>query len=151
LCREQNKPLPVSRNYFRSVDYHFWFDVWSSADVPQHSAQLIWQLRNVIRAFPAKMADDSHFWQTGNRNMTETAYTNSQYSTSYSTLIQYMDVTATVWPLETTSGLGDTGSDVIRCRMTSKRLTVDRRDNSHNNGQKWRKTTSDSRFPPNRK
>jgi len=44
---------------------------------------------------------------------------NSQYPTSYSTLIQYMDLTATVWLLETTSGLGDTGSDVIRRWLTS--------------------------------
>jgi len=40
--------------------------------------------------------------QTGSRNMAET---NSQYPTSYSTLIQYMDLSAGVWRLKTTSGL----------------------------------------------
>jgi len=36
------------------------------------------------------------------------ALMNSRYSTSFSTLIQYMDLSATVWPLKTTSGFGET-------------------------------------------
>ena len=52
--------------------------------------------------------------------MAETTSTNSQYTTSYSTFIQYMDLTATVWPLDTTSGLGATGNGDIRHRLTSK-------------------------------
>jgi len=47
-----------------------------------------------------------------------------------------MDLTATVWPLETTSGLGYTGSDVIGRQVTSsKTLTVHTRDILHGNGQ----------------
>jgi len=40
-----------------------------------------------------------------------------------------MDLTATVWPLETTPGLSDTRSDVIRRQVTSnKTVAVHRRD-----------------------
>jgi len=64
--------------------------------------------------------------------MAETAETNSQYPTSYSTLIQHINPTATVWPLKTTSGLNDTGSDVIRPQLTSKKtLTLCRHDILH--------------------
>ena len=56
----------------------------------------------------------------GSGNMTETALTNSQYTTSYSTFIQYTNLTATVWPLGTTSGLGATGSGDTRPRLTPK-------------------------------
>jgi len=54
---------------------------------------------------------------------------NSQYPTSFSTLIQYMDLSATVWPLKTTSGFGKTGNSVGERRLTSNAtLMVDRRD-----------------------
>jgi len=45
------------------------------------------------------------FAKTGSRNMAETTSANSRYPTSYSTLIQYMDISTTVWPLKYTSGL----------------------------------------------
>jgi len=45
--------------------------------------------------------------ETRSRNMAETAYTNSQYPASYSALIEYIDVSAIVWPLKTISRLVD--------------------------------------------
>jgi len=39
--------------------------------------------------------------------MAETAYTNSRYPTSYSTLIQHMAVSTTVWPLKLLPVLSD--------------------------------------------
>jgi len=47
----------------------------------------------------------SAYAETGSINMAETAQTNSQYPTSYSTLIQYVDVSTTHWSLKTTSVL----------------------------------------------
>jgi len=69
----------------------------------------------------------SAYVETGSRNMTESALMNSQYSTSFSTLIQYMDLSATVWPLKTTSGFGETRNGVGERRLTSnKTVTVER-------------------------
>jgi len=61
---------------------------------------------------------------TGSRNVAETAQTDSQYTTSYSTLVQYMDLTGTVRPLRTTSGLGDTGNEVIRHRSMANNTLI---------------------------
>jgi len=62
--------------------------------------------------------------------MAERAQTNSQYPTSYSTLIQdNMDLSATVWQLKTTSGFTRTGRNVAERRLTSNEtVTVERRD-----------------------
>ena len=80
--------------------------------------------------------------------MAETGKMNSQPSTSYSTPIQYMGLSATISTLETTSGLTGTGSDVGRPQkrfytgppVTNGRLTA----------YFLRKSTSDSHFWPNR-
>ena len=58
--------------------------------------------------------------QTGSTNMAETGKMNSRSLTSYSTSIQYMDLSGIVSRLETTSGFGKTESAEIRRLLVSK-------------------------------
>jgi len=58
--------------------------------------------------------------------------------------MQYMDLCATVWPLETTSGFGKTGNIIGERRLTlNATVTVERRDIRGKRLQKWRQTTLD--------
>ena len=71
----------ATRNYFRSEDYRFRFDVWSSSDV-----------RSTLHQSAGDDTTYTHL--TGRRrpvsgNMAEAASTNSQYTTSYSTLTRF--------------------------------------------------------------
>jgi len=45
--------------------------------------------------------------------------TNSQYPTSYSTLLLYMYLYSTIWPLQTTPGFGKTGNCANKRLLTS--------------------------------
>ena len=60
--------------------------------------------------------------QTGSGNMAKTVHFNSQPSTSYSTPIHFICLSATVSTIKTTSGFGETGSTLIWRRPTSETI-----------------------------
>ena len=90
--------------------------------------------------------------ETGSENIAESVQMNSQPSTSYSTPTQCMGLSDTVSTLETTSGLGGTGSAEIWCQSTSKTV-LDRSTSQCRpiTANFHRKRASDSHLRPNRK
>jgi len=72
----RRKLIPVSENYFRSGDYHFWFEVWWSADIrgtlPRSAGDdaTYTQLTGRRRPFPAGL---DRKWKYGGNRVNELA------------------------------------------------------------------------------
>jgi len=112
----------AARNYFWSRRHRKWRHQ-TLFNVQEDSNSLQWTGRGYFRSPKT----------TSGREITISGLTSSRPLTSVAlcggllvttqrmyTFIQYTDLTTTVWPLGTTSGLGATGSGDIRPRLTSK-------------------------------